>query len=109
MLRVTVQLTRERSSPTSKKLYEFVKFQQPALNNIFSRLQISISYFTFQVDSLRDHLLKLCMQSAIDTNDIHRLLRLAVKLNVPSIISSTDLTTLHNNTVMTNFQILKLQ
>ncbi|VDO68436.1 unnamed protein product, partial [Onchocerca flexuosa] len=50
-----------------------------------------------QVNSLRDYLLKLCMQSTIDTNDIHRLLRLAIKLNVPSIISSTDLTTLCTN------------
>ncbi|KAL4002022.1 putative integral membrane protein [Acanthocheilonema viteae] len=47
-----------------------------------------------QVTNLRDHFLKLCMQSVINTNDIHRLLRLAVKLNVPSIILSTDLNTL---------------
>ncbi|VDN94481.1 unnamed protein product [Brugia pahangi] len=50
-----------------------------------------------QIDNLRDHFLKLSMQSAIDTNDIHRLLRLAVKLNVSSIILSTDLTTLYAN------------
>uniref|UniRef100_A0A1I8ET50 TRPM-like domain-containing protein n=1 Tax=Wuchereria bancrofti TaxID=6293 RepID=A0A1I8ET50_WUCBA len=50
-----------------------------------------------QIDSLREHFLKLCMQSAIDKNDIHCLLRLAVKLNVPSIILSTDLTTLYAN------------
>ncbi|EFO27540.1 hypothetical protein LOAG_00938 [Loa loa] len=53
-----------------------------------------------QIHSLRGHFLKLCMQSAIDMNDIHRLLRLAVKLNVPSIILSTDLTTLRTNTDM---------
>uniref|UniRef100_A0A7I4NNJ2 Ced-11 protein n=1 Tax=Brugia malayi TaxID=6279 RepID=A0A7I4NNJ2_BRUMA len=50
-----------------------------------------------QIDNLCDHFLKLSMQSAIDTNDIHRLLRLAVKLNVSSIILSTDLTTLYAN------------
>ncbi|CAG9539733.1 unnamed protein product [Cercopithifilaria johnstoni] len=46
-----------------------------------------------QIGNLRDHFLKLYMQSIIETNDIHRLLRLAVKLNVPSIILSTDLST----------------
>lgn len=34
------------------------------------------------------------MDNITDKNDIHRLLRLAVKMNVPSIILSTDLTTL---------------
>uniref|UniRef100_A0A915PWX3 DUF4220 domain-containing protein n=1 Tax=Setaria digitata TaxID=48799 RepID=A0A915PWX3_9BILA len=55
-----------------------------------------------QVDTLPEYLLKLCMQSAIDTNDIRRLLKLAVKINVPSILLSTDLTTLHNNMNITD-------
>uniref|UniRef100_A0A158Q6U9 LSDAT_euk domain-containing protein n=1 Tax=Elaeophora elaphi TaxID=1147741 RepID=A0A158Q6U9_9BILA len=55
-----------------------------------------------QVANLRDHLLKLCMQSVIDTNDIYRLLRLAIKLNIPSIISATDLISLHANTDIGN-------
>ncbi|MCP9259598.1 Protein ced-11 [Dirofilaria immitis] len=50
-----------------------------------------------QVSNLCDYLLKLCMQSAIDKNDIQRLLRLAIKLDVPSIILSTDLTKLHTD------------
>ncbi|VDN02499.1 unnamed protein product [Thelazia callipaeda] len=57
-----------------------------------------LSFILFeQVLCLPEHLLKLCMQNAIDANDIHRLLQIAIKLNVPTIISSTDLNKLNTN------------
>ncbi|VDM92201.1 unnamed protein product, partial [Litomosoides sigmodontis] len=70
-----------------------------SLVELRAHLQCGIPVIILQVDNVSYHFLKLCMQSAIDRNDIHHLLRLAVKLNVPSIIMSIDLRTLYANNV----------